>query len=358
MGVKSYVPIKIKRILNINYQLRQRRKVMHEKKLKEGFKFFLKGITKTKILILDACDHKNLGDQAILMAEVKFLKDNFPKYEVVTLGLNKFNQYINMVVKYINTSDVLVLHGGGNLGNEYQMAESVRREIIKRFPENKIILFPQTMYFHKTNEGKRELENSVEIYSKHKNLTMIARESTSYELMQKNFKHNQILITPDIVFYLNKSLSKAPSKREGALLCCRDDKEGLLDESDKLTLKKYLSEKFTTVSHTDTIGESNFEAVDKKFDEFKKAELVITDRLHGMVFAAITETPCIALSNYNYKVSGTYDWINHLDYIKFTHDISSVPILIENFKASQTIPQFNNNFALKHYKKIITAISQ
>lgn len=41
-----------------------------------------------------------------------------------------------------------------------------------------------------------------------------------------------------------------------------------------------------------------------KYIKFRECELVITDRIHGMIFAAITGTPCIALSNY--KIKGTY----------------------------------------------------
>ncbi len=39
------------------------------------------------------------------------------------------------------------------------------------------------------------------------------------------------------------------------------------------------------------------EELNSKFAEFLSSGLVITDRLHGMIFAAITGTPCIALDN-------------------------------------------------------------
>lgn len=40
----------------------------------------------------------------------------------------------------------------------------------------------------------------------------------------------------------------------------------------------------------------------KKLLEFSDSEAVITDRLHGMVFAAIMNTPCMVLTNCNYKI--------------------------------------------------------
>lgn len=35
-----------------------------------------------------------------------------------------------------------------------------------------------------------------------------------------------------------------------------------------------------------------------------------------MIFAAITGTPCIAVDNISQKVSGVYQWIKYLDYVR------------------------------------------
>lgn len=55
--------------------------------------------------------------------------------------------------------------------------------------------------------------------------------------------------------------------------------------------------------------------VKEKLNEFSKNELVITDRLHGMIFSVITGTPCIAINNLSSKVQGVYRWIQELDYV-------------------------------------------
>lgn len=61
-----------------------------------------------------------------------------------------------------------------------------------------------------------------------------------------------------------------------------------------------------------------------KLEERASSKLLITDRLQGMVFAAITGTPCIVLNNNHYKVKGTYEWISTLDYIEYVADIAKV----------------------------------
>ena len=98
------------------------------------------------------------------------------------------------------------------------------------------------------------------------------------------------------------------------------------------------------------------EIVEEKLNQFKKSEIVITDRLHGMIFATITGTPCIALSNYNYKVKGTYEWIKHLEYIKFTEDINEIPNLINELKLLKG-SKYDNSFIQEYYNSIYELIS-
>ncbi|MFB8735822.1 polysaccharide pyruvyl transferase family protein [Bacillus sp. SL00103] len=35
---------------------------------------------------------------------------------------------------------------------------------------------------------------------------------------------------------------------------------------------------------------------------YVKAQVVVTDRLHGMIFCAITKTPCVVLRSFDHKV--------------------------------------------------------
>ena len=63
--------------------------------------------------------------------------------------------------------------------------------------------------------------------------------------------------------------------------------------------------------------------VKNKLEQFKKAKLIITDRLHGMIFATITATPCIAFGNSNGKVKNVYGWLKHNEYIKYVYIITN-----------------------------------
>lgn len=83
----------------------------------------------------------NLGDQAIALAEFKFLKEIFPN---IKLWYNLEN-YKNS----INKNTIIFLHGGGNIGWTYFFEEQNRREIITSYPHNNIVIMPQTIFLMK-----------------------------------------------------------------------------------------------------------------------------------------------------------------------------------------------------------------
>ena len=130
------------------------------------------------------------------------------------------------------------------------------------------------------------------------------------------------------------------AKRQNVLLCFREDKEQSISEQVKRTIivtvkqcgKEYLE---TTTVEKYAISPNQRETfVYKKLQEFRNSELVITDRLHAMLFAAITGTPCIAFDNCSKKVSGVYEWIYQLKYIKIVNRESDIHLLLNEFLGS------------------------
>ena len=41
----------------------------------------------------------------------------------------------------------------------------------------------------------------------------------------------------------------------------------------------------------------------------------MTDRLHGMIFCAITHTPCVVLRSFDHKVMEGFEWVAHLPFM-------------------------------------------
>jgi pyruvyl transferase EpsI len=225
------------------------------------------------------------------------------------------------------------MHGGGNIGNVYMLAEYIRRDLLNKFRKNEKVIFPQTIHYDNTEEGKLELEKDQDIIKKSQNLTLCLRERYSYELGKQYFNCN-VILTPDIVLYSNYS-NKFNFERKGATVLLRADSEGIISREDNRFIEEVVQKyrKSIHVMDTQLIIDINVsdrkEVVEEFISKIAKAEFVITDRLHGMVFCAITQTPCIVLPNYNHKVKGVYEWISKLDYIIMINDLSELEETIE-----------------------------
>lgn len=275
---------------------------------------------KRKLFVMLSTDYSNLGDHAMTYVHINMLKKNFPNYEIIELLVGDTLRNIKYLSKIIQSGDVITLKGGGNIGLEYFREELYRRIIIKKFNKNKIILFPQTIYFPNTNQGNREFLKTINIFNSHPEFYVNLRDSISYNLVKDKLRmHVQLM--PDIVLSLgNLGLESA---RNGATVCLRSDVEGVYSKEEKDKIIEITSLKYKSVKVTDTVTEYPISKEDRESELYKiwnlfaSSEIVITDRLHGMIFAAITSTPCIVFGTYNHKLSGQYKWIEHLNFIRF-----------------------------------------
>lgn len=297
-----------------------RRQVRQNKNRKDIRKLWNQNYKK-RIYVIGTPDHDNLGDHAIALSTIQFLHTHFQDYDVIDITEDEYWEYKDSLTKRIDAcNDLIVLQGGGNLGNQYMYIERIRRDAIHKLKVKKVV-FPQTMYFTNDFVGQRELELTKKIYAVDRDLILLAREKISYKLMKKQFNENQVFLVPDIV--LRYRIQKNCQKREGILLCFRTDKEAALDFSHIKSIKNRCLQIESDVKFTDTCIKKNIEkkdrdeAVHQKLIQFAGAKLVITDRLHGMIFAALTATPCIVLANYNHKILGVYEWIIKLKYVRY-----------------------------------------
>ncbi|MEY8756308.1 polysaccharide pyruvyl transferase family protein [Peribacillus frigoritolerans] len=301
-------------------------------------------INKPKVFIMLAGDYGNLGDIAITQAQEEFIKRTLPEHQIVPVYLNDTFKMIKTIKKIIRPVDIISIIGGGNMGDLYEGFENLRRNIISSFPNNKIISFPQTIDFSISKNGKRSFEKTIKLYSRHSNLHLFARESTSYNIMKESFPKSFVSLVPDIVLSLNIN-KKKKSKRDGIVLCLRDDSEAQLNSDTKEKLISLVMNKYNNVSFQDThIGKNGDsikplnEVFHNLLGEFSNSELVITDRLHGMIFCVITGTPCIVLPNSNHKITGTYnDWLKDADYISLITEINDFNSFLKNVDIMKSI---------------------
>lgn len=306
-----------------------------------------------KVFVALSANYGNIGDIGITIAQMQMIKDIYPDRKILEIPAINFYDYVELMKPIVNDDDIITLIGGGNMGNLYPLVEEYRRYIISNFPNNKMLSFPQSIDFNHGDNGAEELQKSVDIYGAHKNLTIFAREQLTYDVMKKNFK-NDVRLVPDIVLYLKNKI-ELTGKKENISLCFRDDDEKITQNDIIKDLTNLLTKNnFENISIASThLGDIIIKSYEKQqifetlLNKFQKSKLVITDRLHGMIFSVITNTPCIAFDNSNKKISATYNtWLKGNSNVRLVQNYNEEEIL--NYVKELTS---NSNKALNDFEE-------
>ncbi|AKO94924.1 polysaccharide pyruvyl transferase family protein [Priestia filamentosa] len=293
---------------------------------------------KRKVFLFGSPSYTNIGDQAIAYAEEKFIRNHYPYYEYIEIMDYATDEGIQIVKEIISEDDIVCFTGGGNLGNLYLDIEEDRRKVISTFKDYKTLSFAQSVYFEETEEGDKEKKKTKDAYHQNRHLTIGTREQQTLEYVKDTFD-SEVMYTPDMVLSLD--IEPQELEREGVLFILREDKEKVTEEKFISELREWIEqEKGKRTGRTDTVLH-DIDVIDYKDreDQFMKmlnrigsSELIVTDRLHAMIFSIITKTPCVVFGNSYGKAKHSYrDWLEALNFIEYTDqkDINKLEEMID-----------------------------
>lgn len=312
-----------------------------------------------KIFLFNTPEHDNIGDHLISLSEIEFLKQRFRDYRIFEITDIEYVWYHSQIKKYVAPEDVILITGGGFLGSLWLYNGEINvRNILCEYPNNRVIILPQTIYFEQNERGNAELKKTQESYNRHKNLTICAREQASYQLLRSIVKpHVKLVCLPDMALYYRRLSSIKREKT--ALLCLRTDKESVIPEKTKEFICHILEEngwkiRETSMHSGQAVGiAGREEQIENKLDEISEAGIVITDTLHCMVSAIVTDSPCIAFNNLSGKVKGVYEWVKTQPYVWFCNDLSEFEMI---FGEVQTMEPGNNIVNFESYENELEKI--
>lgn len=158
-----------------------------------------------RVVLLEVPYYLNIGDLLIWKGELEFLKHNNRK---ILYSSSSYNMNFS---KKIDPNVTILLQGGGNFGDLWQEPHDFRKKVIEKYPNNTILIFPQTIYYQK----EEHLLEDVEFFSKHKNVIICARDEKSYNILKKYFSNNKCLLLPDMAYYIT---IKERKKNKGRIL--------------------------------------------------------------------------------------------------------------------------------------------
>lgn len=284
--------------------------------------------------------HANIGDTLIWQGELDFLK-RLP-YKCIDYASCDTCNFPNL-----SNDIIILLHGGGNFGDLWRDIHEFRLKVIEKYPENRIIIFPQSVFY----ENKSLMAEDASKMALHKNLIICARDHSSYKILKENFI-NSILLVPDMAFcidldYLNKWILKETGK---TLYVSRLDKEvgGLLSQ-EKVSKENIDVSDWPTFENPSLIVSiySKLISLQQKIRKYKINQLiagvlndliyrrmrplmvqlgvrfissyqtVYTTRLHAMILSILLQKKNYVIDNSYGKNSSFYDtWLHDLDSVE------------------------------------------
>ena len=268
---------------------------------------------KKKCILLDTPSHGNLGDQAICEAE---------KQLILKIGCDPFFEFTHeewkkhwrSIMRCVGPEDTIFLPGGGFLGSLWPNEQKIVIHILKKMRRNRIIIFPQTVFFDVTSE--KEVKTFVNACNNCSNLTVFVREKKSLNAMNQMGLGKITKLVPDAVLTYEIEIGFHEVKNRRILLCLRQDKEKTanLDYIESLLHESgYSFDRISTIERYGISSDNRRYFIENKIRTISRYPLMITDRLHGMVFSLLANTPCVAFDNLSGKISGVCEWVKQND---------------------------------------------
>ena len=274
-----------------------------------------------RVALLDYPRHGNVGDHAIWLGETAGLA-GLRARRIYTCDHRSYSRADATVA----IADRLILiHGGGNLGDIWPAYEQFREDIIRDFPNNRIIQLPQSIYFDDAGKAA-SLRDRIK---QHGGVTLMVRDRPSVT-RAADLLDVEAVLCPDMAFalgpltrlrephcdvmYLKRTDSEAradqyiaPSRISGVIVESRDwlDFDGLeafLDKADlrypsifnsapgQLLLRGWVYDRRSKLS------------LQRGIAILSRGRTVVSDRLHGVILSLLAGLPVVPLDNRTGKI--------------------------------------------------------
>lgn len=274
--------------------------------------------------LLDFPDHANVGDSAIYLGEITWLR---AWHGIAPAYVCTVDNFSADTLRRAVPDGPIFLHGGGNFGDIWPHHQHLREAVLRAFPERRIVQLPQTIHF----DDPSNLSRARDLIAGHGNILLLVRDRKSLELARTAFDC-EVRLCPDMALALEPRIPPVWMVHPLVLLL-RSDREragrkadtplpaGAL-ASDWLHESPYLRESMRWLSglrvavdgagpvHDRNHHRERFYAalaahrVGRGLRLLGAGRSVITDRLHGHLLCLLLGLPHIVFDNRYGKLEG------------------------------------------------------
>ena len=286
-------------------------------------------------VLLDVPYYNNIGDVLIWEGTKDWLSSIPHKcLRVASKETFDFPDYAKDVI--------IILLGGGNFGDVYRPHQLFRQEVITRYPKNKIIILPQTIFYRSWHT----LRSDATVLRQHRHLTICARDSYSYKLSRLFNVGKDIKLLPDMAFCIHDDKLKEMREAKGELFVKRWDSEiapydynriiSDFDQVDTRDWPTYEVECPEWARLSELLQKDHIEAEKYADDIFRKAcvkygiefinryKKIYTTRLHAMILGALLQKDIVLFDNsYGKNADFYYTWMEDCENILLKTSLKS-----------------------------------
>ncbi len=271
--------------------------------------------------LLDFPMHPNVGDSAIWVGEIAYFRrfHTMRPTFVNHCHSNRLDQLSSIVPK-----GTIFIHGGGNFGDLWPHHQKHREDVLRRFPDRKVVQLPQSIHFA-SHEAVSRSESAI---NQHKDFTLLVRDEESFDFASQHYRC-KIQVCPDMAFMLGVVERPAKASLPLLLLLRTDSERKALDQTnippyasvcDWLTDDPHMTRRmmFPYMHGLFDIGSDAFNSMHRLETRFRlraearlkrgltllaSANHVITDRLHVHILCLLLGIPHTVLDNSYGKLS-------------------------------------------------------
>ena len=263
------------------------------------------------LAILDFPDIRNVGDSAIWLGEMAYLKNRYGKRPAYVSRIHDFSAED---LERVMPTGPIFIHGGGNFGDLWVAHQDFRERVLQRFPDRQIIQFPQSIHY----KSQERAEESARAIARHKNFVLLVRDEESREFAQKHFDC-QVRLCPDMAFSIG-ALQPLAAAQYPVLAMLRADLEKAGDSDlsayPDIPVEDWITESASSVRISKALGAASALLVFKPAEmrlrkleaaahnrfrrgirQISRGRAIVTDRLHVHICSLLLGRPHAVLDN-------------------------------------------------------------
>jgi len=271
-----------------------------------------------KLALVDFPDHSNVGDSAIWLGEMAYLRKSgrLPAY------YSAIADFDDEACRAAIGDGPILIHGGGNMGTLWPKHEAFRLHLLRTHRGHPIVQMPQSIHY----ADPAAAAEMAEAIRAHGQFTLLVRDARSLAFAEQHFDCD-IRLCPDAALMLGRQRRDPATAPVFALL--RTDHErapgdaalpaGVVaddwleeDASQKRRLRLSLGlgrlltrdPMVQRAARQQRLAEWRFQ---RGLAMLSTGELVVTDRLHAHILSLLLDIPHVLLDNSYGKVAGFAD---------------------------------------------------